>query len=985
MKAVNNDINQPRHPLIERRLRRQHHWRGCIGSCCVLAVMITLMAGGFVLGNRLLTAVDTTQQAQRALWKQDVAGACLALNQATRQWDSASSLTQPIAPVLRHLDWAPQVGRELALLPDLVSFAQEGTAAGVTACSLIQPVLQASSSQDRLAIMIKQIGAQPEDLRALKAQLTQLQQSWSTITPQIEDSPRLAPYNDQLKALGERLPAAIDALDALQRFSPYVTWLAGIDAPRHYLFVSHNPFELRPTGGFIALVCIIEVAQADIRTEGCQSSYAYDVPAPANAGMPFPYSRYLRLGNWYLRDANWAPDFPSSARTIQEFLARNGRPEVDGVIAIDLYALQPLLRVTGPLKLDDGTKVTADNVIEILLDQYYNGEVRADKERLGALFPQLTNHLQGLDAQALPELADTLHSIVMERHLQAAFINQGLAETMAVQGWDGGIHRVAGDVVRVIDADVGYGDVNAFIERLSHYDIALDDRLHPLTATLTLTYTNHYSPWTEAPTSHAVHGRCTDPATLMIIRHIGCYANYVRVYVPQGSQLISIDGVEESLGVDQEYDRQVFGGYVRVMPGEQRVVRLSYRLPLIARGTLTIEKQGGTLNLPWLITARTPQGHARFWTNSQMDRRLTYRQDQQVLQIEGPSDSDVAAAFARAAAYNQGLVQWQNGQHTAASNTWQAGAALDRAVNYARALAAGGDTTTALTMLDKSTTVAQDGYAAFELAALFEAQGNQDAADRWYERAAQQSPDHPLAQMMWAMRCAANGESLPDLHHLVDAPAAVRRWRERIGEFEQTDDLPNALAYLEVLLHMQPDDRALVMRYADVLLKANHADEALEWYTKLQATDGVWGSLAGARRAQLNGDPKQATALYERALTRARTYAVAYHIGEGMHEVNNIEGAIRAYRRAAELAPQSIWPVLQIGHLFRDSDPIAAREWYERARRIDPESGYPDFAIAKLLIDANDFTAARSFLESAVIKEPNSPTFQKLLLQLLSL
>ncbi len=56
---------------------------------------------------------------------------------------------------------------------------------------------------------------------------------------------------------------------------------------------------------------------------------------------------------------------------------------------------------------------------------------------------------------------------------------------------------------------------------------------------------------------------------------------------------------------------------------------------------------------------------------------------------------------------------------------------------------------------------------------------------------------------------------------------------------------------------------------------------------------------------------------------------------------------------------------------MRSGDPAAARERYEEARALAPTSGFPDYAIGRLLMEQNDPAGAISFFEAAAAKQPN--------------
>jgi tetratricopeptide (TPR) repeat protein len=944
-------------------------------SALVLGV-VGLGASGYVLRGRVMRAVTATTRVQAAVQGHDLRAACADLQIAAADWQSAHTVSRPLAPLLRRLGWLPMFGSDLRVAPDAIALAQHGATAGATVCRVLEPALVATSAPERLAVTAQQLSRHANELTTIQADLQQAQHAWTVIEPNVATSPRLAAYQSALQTFGRSASTAIQALEQAQQIAPELPWLLGLDDSRRYLVVLQNPFELRPTGGFIGLVCVVRVDHAVPALDQCRPSEAYTTPAANGAPMPFPYTRYLRLGNWYLRDANWSPDFPTTAQTLQQFWAQNQQAAVDGVIAVDPYALVPLLHVTGPLRLGDGSQIDAEHILDAILSRYYDGAIYRDKGGLAELLPALFKHLLTTDPAKLPQLAAALHTSIAERHLLAALNQPKLAAALQNQGWDGSIQPATSDTLRIVDADVGYGGVNAFIERLTHYDVALDQQGTPLTATLTLTYTNRYSPWAEAPTAYAVNGQCTDPRTLKLEQRSGCYANYLRVYVPQGSRLIEARGLEETLGVDQQHNRTIFGGYLRVNPGVERVVQISYRLPALTPGSLMIEKQPGTIAPPYAITAHTPQHSTTSWVSGRTDLMLTLRQTTTGVAIDGPSDADAASSFAHHAAWINGLAQWQAGNRAAALQTWQRGAALDRALDHGRALSLT-EPEAALALTTTVATVAQDGRAAFEQATIEQAQGRTTAA--LYQQAAEHSPGNPLAQLVWARQQVAAGTTTPAMQQIAPTSSAIRRWRASAAALEQTGRLADAATYLDVLLRVTPTDRALALHHADLLLRTEQTQTALARYETMAATDDIWGRLAGARRAQINGDPQTAIAMYTQALPLATSYPIAFGIGDGLRDLGAMAEAVRAYDLAANLAPDSIWPLLAAGDMLRGTAATAARQWYTRAQQVDPASGYPDFALGTMLLNHGEHAAALEAFTAAVAKQPDIQLFSETL------
>lgn len=933
--------------------------------------------GGIQLRGRVSHALAATTPVAAQIAAHDLPAACDSLMRAGRAWEDVSSLSRPLTPVLHRLGWVPWTGRELRIAPDAIALAQETSAAGAIGCSLGSPILQAPSGPHRIALAVRHLNQHPRELARMLEHLRRAEAAWTRLEPQIDHSAQLAPYRPQIKRLGEQLPTVIRGLEMAQRVTPELPWLLGLDAPRRYLVVLQNAFELRATGGFMGVLCVIRVVKAAPAIDGCRPSEAYTTPAPDISTMPFPYARYLRLGNYFLRDANWSPDFPTAARNLEYFWSLNGQPAVDGVIAVDPHAFVPLLEAIGPMLLDDGAQLDADNILETLLARYYDGEVFRDKAGLGGLLPQVIGRLLQIDLPALPKLAMALQSMAAEQHLLAVVNNGGVAGLLADAGWDGSIPTVTGDSLRVIESDVGYGGVNAFVDRLTQYDVELDASAAPLTATLTLTWTNRYSPWAEAPTAHSVNGQCADPHTLKLERRPGCYGVYVRVYGPRGSRLIAADGFEEPVAPDERYNRTVFGGYLRIMPGAQQVVRLQYLLPTVLPGSLSIEKQAGTTGLPVLVRLHSNASYAERLLTMRTNRRVTFRSGAQGPAIDGTDDREAAAAFASHRAFVGGLASWEQGAHIAAIHTWRQAGVLDRALDHARLRAADGAPAEGLAIVAAIAEAVPSGRSAFEHATLLEAQGDMASADTFYRLAAERSPDNPLAQITWAKRLVAIGQPMPHGQQVPLSPAALRRWRRAAIELHHAGQLSDAIAELKALVRVAPADHEAGLYLADLLLKSGWRDDALARYADLSSQGDPWGGLAGARRAEMEGRPEEAVTLYKRVLPHAATQALALRVGDGLRDAGDRSGALQAYEQAAALPPPTIWPLMAAGNMLRASDVAAARGLYQRAQRVEPSSGYPDFALGTLLLEAGDFAAAIPLLHAAVTKEPDVKAFRE--------
>jgi hypothetical protein len=125
-------------------------------------------------------------------------------------------------------------------------------------------------------------------------------------------------------------------------------------------------------------------------------------------------------------------------------------------------------------------------------------------------------------------LIQTVLTLVEGKHLLVHFSEPAAEAVLAAQGWDGSLRPGAGDFLAIIDANLGYNKTNARIRQTATYEVDL--RTAQPHASLVLTYTHTASgnyPCRPEAEWDPVYDQMMDR----------CYWDYLRVYVPQGSQL----------------------------------------------------------------------------------------------------------------------------------------------------------------------------------------------------------------------------------------------------------------------------------------------------------------------------------------------------------------------------------------------------------------------------------------------------------------
>lgn len=403
----------------------------------------------------------------------------------------------------------------------------------------------------------------------------------------------------------------------LQRVEPAVRDLLGMNGRRTYLVLLQNNQELRPTGGFISAVGQITLENGELRELTFVDSYDFFQGNLAYGPAPKPMQRYMNVQLFLLRDANWSPDLPTTAKLVQGLYTQQTGIPVAGVIAVDLHAAELMVDAIGPLQLPGVAEpVTGRNLLpqivqlwerpagtELQIDQGASVEWWLQRKSfVTALAQAAQQRLQEDDVSYLRILA-SLHQGLRERSIQVWLAEPLLAAHLRLLGWDGGLYPAPdADLVALVDTNMGFNKVDAVLQRNLRYTVTWPDGPEqPALATATITYTHPITIPNYTCTNQPEYG---ESYNFLIER---CYYDYVRLYTPMGSQLESIEGVEPDSVVTQrgENHTQYFAGYFVLLLGQQHTVTFRYRLPATLTPEtyqLLLRRQAGTQPLPVTLT-----------------------------------------------------------------------------------------------------------------------------------------------------------------------------------------------------------------------------------------------------------------------------------------------------------------------------------------------------------------------------------------------
>lgn len=139
-----------------------------------------------------------------------------------------------------------------------------------------------------------------------------------------------------------------------------------------YLLVFQNNAEIRATGGLPGAYAVLDIDDGSIKlgAQGTGGSLG-ELPASVTPLTAEEDKLFTDLLVTDFRDVNFTPDFPRAAEIASAIVKDEKGLDVDGVLSVDPVTLSYLLEGIGPVELEDGTRLTADNAVDSLLNGVY--------------------------------------------------------------------------------------------------------------------------------------------------------------------------------------------------------------------------------------------------------------------------------------------------------------------------------------------------------------------------------------------------------------------------------------------------------------------------------------------------------------------------------------------------------------------------------------------------------------------------------------
>jgi len=503
------------------------------------------------------------------------------------------------------------------------------------------------------------------DFLALTKILKERTTSISFLTKRIEkDFARInfnyIPKNFQkiFNLIKEEIPYLNKSTKDLFVFLENLEKIVGRESKKRYLILFQNNNEIRATGGFLGTYALIDFEDGKIKNFEMPAGGTYDLAGWLTVKVAPPAPFLVAQPKWQFHDANWFPDFPTSAKKLIWFLERSGGLTVDGVMAVNAELISDFLEVIGEISLPEYQKVI--NSENFILEtqkaiEIERKEKKKPKQFLVDLTPIFLERVFFSEPAKLFKIFEKTISGFKEKKILFYFSEREIQKFFQEKNLAGEIRETPLDYLFLVATNVNGAKTEGVISQKIHYqlEIGVDGSM---IGTLKIKR-NHQGKQGDFFTGKQD-------------------LNWLRVYLPKGVVFLGSQGatkkelaeikkgidldenlkrIEKEIDFDlfsgtritEEFNKTCFGNFLEIKPGEEKEISFKYLLPFKLNifekkpiiYSLLVQKQSGKKS-ELEIEIILPEKRKIIWKHPE-----EIRQKDEVIKFQTNLDTDKFFAF----------------------------------------------------------------------------------------------------------------------------------------------------------------------------------------------------------------------------------------------------------------------------------------------------------------------------------------------------
>jgi nucleoside-diphosphate-sugar epimerase len=344
-------------------------------------------------------------------------------------------------------------------------------------------------------------------------------------------------YVFEYKDLITEINALVSPLEEITGFIPNAL---GLDTPQRYLILLQDDAEIRSTGGWIpsyALIVIDRGQISELYVDDIYSAQSVLSLGGNNYRTPSSMLRALNDTRYSFPLVNWSPNLDSVLLSSEQFIYDLGKGDtLDGILTIDITAIQRILSVWGGLEVPGETElIDSDNLYSKIFETKVIDPAQSRRSPfLTDFFDSFVTRLFSSNFNDYKAISQTLGQSLEEKHIQMTFKNSSIKAYADSRSWDGNIDTQFLTTPVNIDWNWGANKMNLYIKKNHTLTLDIKDKD-------TIEYTYQVAIENDAEKEEFPYGE---------------YTNYIRIFLPYSARITGIKGLE-----DNRYDIYEEGGY----------------------------------------------------------------------------------------------------------------------------------------------------------------------------------------------------------------------------------------------------------------------------------------------------------------------------------------------------------------------------------------------------------------------------------------
>jgi len=381
-------------------------------------------------------------------------------------------------------------------------------------------------------------------------------------------------------------------------YLPFTNYLLGVNKPTSYLILLGNDAEMRANGGFAGSYAKL-IANYPNFDLSFQDIYVPNGQLKGYVTPPVPIQEAFKHGSWELANADWEPDFPTTATTLRWFMEKGGEINPDNLLILNLTTIKKILDVVGTFSVTEyDAQITPDNLYLFLQGRaemnFFPGSTQK-KDTLTAVGLSFKEEILNLSLNKKIKIAKIIYQDLIDQNLVINSNNQDFQKLLEKKNFAGKLVSTTPDTYLLVETNLGANKANAYVKRETSHIISLQDNLvaHKITVKF--------------------HNASVEASPNPPFHYGGDYLAYLRFYLPANAENINIDreipeianketAAFKPASVVQKYGLTELGFWLTTPAQNETEVTLSYTLPISGTSySLTILKQHGLVSSPQTI------------------------------------------------------------------------------------------------------------------------------------------------------------------------------------------------------------------------------------------------------------------------------------------------------------------------------------------------------------------------------------------------